>query len=467
MMERKLETAVDLLEILMNFLLFIGLETVADAALNGGKTPVYVLFIPLAAPVLFYLFRRMLNNLPLFLLAHIAVVAALCWLGGFCPMPLLWRIAFTAVGVIYVIISMQIRLKKQEDGEGENAAGFMGVAAVAAFFACSYFGSEAGGARILWLVLVWLAGHWMRSYLANFLGYLQMNRRAAGAMPEKRIFQGGVISAAVYGAFSMVVLTLCSRAALLDKMSALVKQAGLFLLRAFVNFLALFGSETPVEEEMQMPQNTGMQQMMMLPEAEDAPWWMELLDKIVMTAVAIVAIVAIIMLVVMLIRLMIQSFYGRKREKKEIRQEGYVEEEERLERKRNRPEKKIPMVGGTPQQRVRRVFKKTVQQFIKAEGSAPKGSNAANSRLLLDMSEIRKMEEEEREGKAPSGTGALYAKTARELVALCVKGKGSSQEGREEWNAFAALYEKARYAQETVTKEDAKEAARLAGRLGR
>ncbi len=465
-MERKLETAVELLEIWMNFLLFIGLETVIDVGITGGATPVYVLFVPLTAPVLFYLLRKRLNQLPLFLLSHIAVAVFLFWMGGFCPTPLLWRIAFTAVGVIYAVISLQIRLTKQEDGEGEYAAGFMGVAAVAAFFACSYWKNDAGGARIIWLVLLWLAGHWARSYLANFLGYLQMNRRAAGAMPERRIFQGGVISAAAYGMFSLVVLTLCSRAALLDKMSALVKRAGLLLLRAFVNFLALFGSRTPEAEEMQMPESAGMQQMMMLPEAEDAPWWMELIEKIVMTALAFAVIVALIMLAVMVIRLMVQSFYGRKREKKEIRQEGYVEEEERLERKRSRPEKKIPVIGGTPQQRVRRIFKKTVRQTMRTDGAAPGGSGAANSRLLLDMSEIRRLEAEEKEGRAPAGKDGLQAKTAREIAALCAGEKENPLEGGREWYAFAALYEKARYGEEAVTREDAREAARLAGRLG-
>lgn len=464
-MERKLETAVDLLEIVMNFMLFVGIETVADIALGGFSAPVYVLLIPLSAPLLFYLFRRAVNCLPLFLLLHIAVVAALFWLGGFCPTPLLWRISFTAVGVIYAVVSLRIRLTKKEDGEGENAAGFMGVAAVAAFFTCSYLGSEAGGARILWLVLAWLAGHWARSYLANFLGYMQMSQKAAGAMPEKRIFQGGIISVAVYGGFSLVVLTLCSRAALLDKLSVLVKRAGLFLLRVFVNFIALFGSETGQEaEEMPMQESLGAQ-MMMLPEAEEAPWWMELLDKIVITALSVVAIAAFIMLIVMLIRLLIQNFYGRKREKREIRQEGYVEEEERLERKRSRPEQKIPAIGGTPGQRVRRIFKKTVQQIMKEEAAAPKGSGAANSRLLLDMSEIRKMEAEEKEGKKTgAGIGAMHAKTARELAALCAERKGSSGEA---WEDLCALYEKARYTQETVTREDVKEATRLAGRLGR
>lgn len=453
-MERSLKTTAEVLEILLNFTLVLGAETVADAAFGGFSAPVYVLFIPLAAPLLFYAARKHSKNLLLFLAVHAAVIAALNYAGGFLPVPLLWKTAFTAVGVVYAVMSLKIRLTCRGDGEGEASVSFMAIAATALFFGGSRLGGDAACARILWLALLWLPGHWIKDYLENFLNYMKMNRRAAGAMPEKRIFRGGVLLVAGYSGFCLAVLTLYSKTALVARLSGLVRKAGLLLVRLLLRLLLLFhGGEE--EEAVVTAAEGGADPMMFLPAAEETPLWMQILDKILVAAVTVLIIAGLIAAVVMLIRYVIQSFYGREKEKKEIRQEGFVEEEERLEKKKSGASRRVPGIGGTPVQRVRRCFKRAVQDAMKQNNRSRDSAPERKRHGLLSAAG---------EGTLGLTADACGTKTARELAELC--GSVCGQE-KADWEALTALYEEARYAQRAVTKEDAREAERLAGKLRR
>lgn len=428
-MERGLKTTAEVLEILLNFTLVLGLETVADAAFGGLSAPVPALFLPIMAPLVFYAARRWCKNLLLFLALHAAVIAALYYLGGFLPVPLLWRIVFPAVGVIYAVCSLKIRLTSREDGEEEPALGFLAAAAAVFFFGCGRLGSSAGCARILWLALLLLPGHWLKAYLENFLNYMSMNRRAAGAMPEQRIFRGGVFLVALYGGFCLAVLTLYSKTALIKQLSEFVRKAGFFIMRLLVSLLMLFARDVEEEEAVSVVENAAEPGMFM-PAAEEAPLWMQILDKILVTAVSVLIFAGLVAAVVMLVRLVIQLFYGREREKKEIRREGFVEEEERLERKGSKRGRGIPVIGGTPVQRVRRIFQRTVREALK-QNSLPEQH-------------------------------AVSAKTVRELTGLC---RHASLQDPADWDALASLYERARYTEDGVTKEEAREAGRLSGKI--
>lgn len=457
-MERRLKITADVLEILLNFMVFLGLETVADAALGGLSAPVYALFLPLLAPLVFYAARLLSRHLIVFLAIHVAVIAALNCLAGFLPVPLLWKILFTAVGLIYAIMSIRIRLTRQDYSEGEAPAGFMATAAALFFLGCSYLGFKEACARILWLALLWLPGHWMKSYLDNFLYYMKMNRQAAGAMPERRILRGGIISVAIYAGFSFAVLTLYSKTALVARLSELVRKAGYLLLKLFFQFLLLFLEETE-EGKVVSDAAGGMEQMMFAAESAQTPLWMQILDKILVTAVAVMLIAGIIFSLVMLVRFMIRSFYSREKVKKEVRQEGFVEEQERLQERKEPGRMRLFAVGGTPAQRVRRIFKKTVQEL--AKGKAEAGTmDARTARELAALCAGKALKP-----GAAVADGALRARMSGEASPVDVACSPEPETNAAEWNALTALYERARYTQESVTKEDVREAGRLSKAL--
>lgn len=429
-MERSLNAIVDVLAICLNFMVILGLEIVADVSFGKEQTPLYALLLPVCLPLAFYAARKWVRNLALFLAVHAAAVWALIYLADLFPFPLLWKIVFGALGVLYAAISFRIRLTQNDDGEEELTAGFMAVMAVGEFFLCSYLGSDNGCAVILWLALLWLPGHWMRAYLRNFLGYMEMNRQSAGAMPEKRIFRGGVTAVGICGGLALALLSLCARTPLVAWMSKLVRKCGFALLRLLFLFLSLFpaGQEEDVPAAEEVVQQEQM--MMYLPEAEEAPVWMQILDKVLVTAIAVLLLAGIVALIVLLVRYVIRSFYGREREKREVCQEGFVEEEERLGETGEGFPEKLPALLGTPAQKVRRIFKRTVK-------SAAKGREDAG----------------------------IAARTARELAAWCANAEGAPSARINEWEELAALYERARYTEAEVTREDVHKAGRLSHRI--
>lgn len=428
-MERSLNAIVDVLVICLNFMVILGLEIVANVSFGEGRAPLYALLLPLVLPLLFYAFRKWVKNLALFLIVHGAAVFALLYPTKFFPVPMLWKIVFGVVSVIYTAGSFRIRLTWEDDGEGELTEGFMGAAAVGLFFLCSYLKSEEGCAQILWLSLLWLPGHWLAAYLRNFLGYMELNRQSAGAMPEKKILRGGLAAVGIYGGVSMVLLAVCTKTSLVAWLSEQVRRVGIALIKLLFMFLSLFSSE-PEEIAPAAPEVVPDEPMMYLPAAEEAPLWMQLLDKAFTTAMALALLAGAVMLIVWLIRCLIRSFYGRERVKKEVRQEGFVEEEERLNEKKGAIKERIPVIGGTPAQRVRRIFRRTVKAFAK--------------------------------GKEDAG---LSAKTARELAAWCADAELVSPVRTNEWDALTELYERARYTEREVTKEDVREAGRLSYRI--
>lgn len=414
-MRRWIQYSEDFLEIILNFMVVLCLETAADASFGGMSVPVWKLALPVFLPFFFYALRKWAGKLLLFLILHLAAAALLFTTAGNTPFPLLWKIVFAVIGAAYSLHSVKVRVTGDDIAEGEMPAALAGCLAVASFFICSYMRENTGCERITWLTFVWLTLYLLKNYLGNFQAYIDMNKKTSGVMPEDGIFRAGIITAGGYSCLSVLLLILCAQTPLVGWLSEIAGKSGRLLLRLLFMLVTLFaggeGETGPVEEE-EIAQMTGG------PEASIPPAWLQVLDTIVRTAAAIALIAGIIALIVLFARYLIRNFYGRKKEAKEICGEGFLEEEERLGGIKKQREKKLPLIGGTVQQRVRKLFKKTVQE-------------------------------------AYSGEPGLHAMTAREIAGL------EAEWMTEEWELFSDLYERARYAQGQLTWEDVKAAGKL------
>lgn len=434
-MESRLKLIADNLEIILNFMVIMCAE-MAAAAVFGGllrleyEEPVWVLVLPALAPLLFYGARRRMKSLPLFLAAHGLGAAALfylpvffaAYLPSFFPV-LFWRLVYLTVGIVYGIRSIRIRLTRTEDDEGEIGPLFAGSIAAAAFFACSYAGNGVCCARILRTALLWIPGYWIKNYLDNFLTYMKLNQKTAGVMPEKRILRGGMALTGGYAGISLIVLTLCSQTSLVRRLSDLLRRAGYSLLRLFFFLLSKAAGEP--EEISAAARYAGGQLQVMPGEGSAEPSLAaRILEQVLMAAAALLLIAGAVFFMLQAARFIIRQFYGRKKEKKEIRQDGIVEEEERLKDEESGRMRRLPLLGGTPAQKVRRIFKRTVQKAFGREKAEQLG-----------------------------------AKTARELADI------DSGRNAEEWMALAKLYERARYTQQTITGQEVKEAGKLSRRI--
>lgn len=421
-MEHRLKGVEDLLEIVLNFLVVICVETVLDAMV-GGQASIHVLVIPVTAPLVFYAARKWTGSLILFLALHAAVVFALFSLAGQMTGSALWQAGYVMTGIFYSVHSIRIRVTKREDGEGEIPPGLAAAVAVAAFFLCSIQKSDSGCSRILWISLIWLPGLLIRKYLGNYRRYVELNRDTAGTMPEDRIFQSGAVMVGLYSAISIFLLSIGSKTPLVPWLSEMVRRCVRFLLRAFSLLLELLAGMGSPDSAGDGAEN-GMIEMLEGLEDDVPPAWMRILEQILVAAVLILIVLAALFLVSLLIRFLIQGFYGREKTDARIEEKGYVEEEERLEGRRKRDGEQLPFIGGTPDKRVRRIFRRTVQESLKAP----------------EWSEIKSM-------------------TARQLAKLPV---GASEEA---WTELVLLYEHARYTEKEVTAQEARRAGKLSRQI--
>ena len=418
-----LEFMEDLLEIFLNFLAVLCLETALDALVTGASTPAVWLWAPFGAALLLYLVRRTVGNLPLFLLAHAGIVWGLFSLGKETPLPLLWQIAFAVLGVIYAVHSLKIRLAGQRDGDGEIPPAAAAVLAVAASFVCGYAGQEKGTARIIGLCFLWLCGYLLKKYFGNFQAYVGMSRRGTGAMPEKSIFSAGMRLVLVYIAGSILLLFVLTRTPLLDRIAEATGTLAGECLRLFLGLLISLIGEGEGEETVQQAQGAGPDFAGMIQRTQP-PVWLEVLEKILTTAAALAMVAGAVALIVLFVRFLIRAFYGREGKKKEFVREGVVEEEEFLGLSGEKRGRRLLPVGGTSDIRVRRIFFKTAVSVCGKDGAA-----------------------------------RLRRSTARELIDLAPEG------AKEEWKSLAALYERARYSRERITREDVREAGKLSRRI--
>lgn len=418
-----MEDLEDVLEIFLNFLTILCLETALDALVTGTATPVGWLCVPLGAALLFYLVRRAVGNLPLFLLFHAGVVWVLFFAGSKAgPLPVLWQIAFVALGAVYALHSLKVRLTGRRDNEGEIPPSAAAVLAVCACFVCGYMGQENGAQRIIGLCFLWLCGYFLKKYLGNFQRYVGMSRRGTGAMPEKNIFFAGMRLVLAYIAGSLFLLFLLTRTTLLPRIAQAVGMVVRHLLRLFFGLLiALIGEGqaegSAVQEQGSAPDFSGI-----FPYAKP-PVWLEVLEKILTAAVALAMAAGAVALVIWLVRYVIRTFYAREREKREFIREGFVEEEEFLGISGQKRGRRLFLTGGSAEVKVRRIFCKTAASVCGKEEKA------------------------------------LGKSTARELGSFAPKG------AKAEWEALCALYEKARYSDRKIVREDVREAGKLSGRI--
>ena len=470
-MERRLSALVDGMKICLNFLAMACLELAVFNVTNDltdgylrqsygtvaqtvTTAPVFwvQLFLPAVIPFLFYLIRKYSRHLILFLVLHPVVVGTVMFLTNFLPCSIFWKFLYLVVGIAYGVLSARIRLvtrdeleTHREDTEENWPLGAAGVMAFLSFLICSYFGDDAGASGIIWLAFAWMLLNFVVQYLENYLHYVEMSRKTSGSLPEQHIFRAGMTGVGLFTAGSVVLLVVCSKTTLVSKMTQIAKWIGWNLLRAIVWLLTLF--EGGEEEELLLEQQmeSGGNMMEAFGEAAETPWWIEVLEKFAIAVTVILMVALFVLMVYLFVRWLIRQFYGRERKPAEIHAEDFIEEEEPLRREKKRRTAKLPVIGGTAAERIRKIFKKTViAAKIRPEGQnglfrKKKEDNSYKSALLYGSEAYQ---EETRFD--PAG------KTAREL-------SGEQQE----WKRLVSLYEKVRYSDSAADMEEAREAGKL------
>lgn len=458
---KRIEWLRDFLEIILNCMMAIMMEILVLAVLEKPSPGTLCLGFLLLVPIGTYLCRRLIKKLWLFTAAHLALLGILYGLGSaYGSLILLMQLM---LGVLYVILSFVIRLKEdhKKAGEGLISPWFLAAGALTVFLVCGKMQCLWGQELLVQLALVYIFLLIPLKYLDNFERFISVNRSSAESIPEQGIFTMGASVIAGYSIFSVIALWLLAKTDAAGKAADLMKKIGLLLLKLIRWFFDKLPRESAVEEvETVVEEVVEEAPQMMYMEATETPLWAEVFWKILEYAAFALVIAGGCFVLYRFLRLILARFYEKHSKNEEEISAIVPETREWLFKKDKKKQEKQPLFGRTPAMKIRRLFERTVNTWP-----------FAKERQTADP-----LKWEKEVSQRPD----LRAKTVQEIVELACGAKGKqpkkgaeksgfmepeNETGLSDWQQFAKLYKKARYSEETVTREDLQQAKRLAGRL--
>ena len=387
MENKRLRYSMQILEVVMNFLVIFCLETVVFSSFSNleglvGETGALVKapgilrqLLFLAVPLLFLLIREKAGHFLTFVACHAVLAAAAVFLLGDGVMQ---RVVFCVLAAGYLLRSFQLRISRQEVGEGQLGPVAGGIAAGGSFLLCAYLGQETACGRIVNTALIYTFFYFVYAYLEHLVQFVKFNRSSNAHIPvRKMLVQGGGL-AAVFGVIAVCILGAGTNNRLVRGMMDLVKTAAYYIARAIavcISFLlSLFSGK---EGEMIEDGAAAGQMDMGLSEAAATPAWLDVLIKITEYLMAALTIALICFLLYRLVLAAVKKFYEKGIVQDE--EEGQATEiRESLDRRRKKKEKEkpLPFLTRTPEQKIRKYFIRTVRKL-----GAPKDCRTARELL--------------------------------------------------------------------------------------
>lgn len=241
MENKRLRYSMQILEVVMNFLVIFCLETVVFSSFSNleglvGETGALVKapgilrqLLFLAVPLLFLLIREKAGHFLTFVACHAVLAAAAVFLLGDGVMQ---RVVFGVLAAGYLVRSFQLRISRQEVGEGQLGPVAGGIAAGGSFLLCAYLGQETACGRIVNTALIYTFFYFVYAYLEHLVQFVKFNRSSNAHIPvRKMLVQGGGL-AAVFGVIAVCILGAGTNNRLVRGMMDLVKTAAYYIARA-------------------------------------------------------------------------------------------------------------------------------------------------------------------------------------------------------------------------------------------
>lgn len=412
-----------ILEILNYIIMVMILRAVFS--LFPSETPHFITYSLFAAvPLFFYFIRVKILSIWLFTLFHILTLILVYIIFND---SIVQRIAFLILTLLYVIYSTYIKIAVytnplQLDYNIKNISPIITVV-IATF---SYLITNNNSTIIIIIVLIVL--HLIYHYLSSFLHYININRRSAGSMPLKEII---TIDFPLITGFTL--LTALAMAAVAGRnIIAGIAEGLIETLRRFLRRLPINTHseiETEVNDPIRLPSSPIPDEIYRhYPPRTEI--FFQILNNLI-TIISTIIIIALTILIIGLIIAQIKAAFARRTPKaKEQPEDQPIDIIEKLKRiKQQKPTAKRRLFR-TPDEKIRRIFVNTI---TKKAAETPDNIKAKT---------------------------LLTSGTVREMATLFPPHKDPQTLPN-----FITLYEKARYAQQTCTPKDVKQAKHLSNLL--
>lgn len=433
MNNKRLDTISEVMEIILNFCVVLCLELAVQGASGRREELGWHYFYMFFLAAALYACRKYCRKFLLFLLLHAGIFVLYLW-----PVreDIVWLCTAALLAVIYEGHSLKVRIKSRWSAEGVFYIPFAGASAAGAFVLCGHFDWKYGQDRILWIVIFYIFLLFLYQYLENYLGFLDVNRRSSGKIPEKNMFQNGAVLMVFFSLGTGLLIFLAAGSGLFDVLTEGMKSLLWGIARIIGKLLAQDTEEVPQEITGQ-PAAEGAAPVMP-GEYSPPPEWLVLLQNLLMYLVQAALVIAAVYLLFRLIRWLIHEFYKEK--PGEEKEEALFEEwAEKITRDRKKDRKLFRRFTGNSQEKVRYIYEKSVA--------------SAAEKLEFEKQKLSPLTVEEIE------------ETMRE--AAIFREESEKKDWKRGWRGLSALYEQARYGKEAVDKEKVREALLYQGLLRR
>lgn len=400
MKKRAIEIASDLLLSFQNHCAMAAIAMTLTGVC-GFDTPLLGLWIALwGIPVYLYVTRLRVQNFFGFFFVQLLPVVVACVVKA----PTGLKLIILCMTVFYVISSIKVRF-----AEIPAEMVFMPVVSVCiiggTYIVEDFFLAKGWGKHYLFLAFLYLIIYFFYYFLSRYLSFVLVNKNSASNIPELEILVSGMKQTGVYVTCGITIMLLSVNIEWLSYIIGVLGRGILAVIRFFVSFLVL--DTTEPEKTPQAQGNSGGMEGF-LEKGEAHPFWI-FLEKVVMAAVLIGMVVLVIVGIIKGYQFLRKNF--RKIEKKHQEMQDGIDIRESCE---------IESAGGerlrwfsflNNTEKIRKIYRKRVLK---------------NKSLIV--------------GEA--GSKELEYLTAKEC---CDKISADS---------LKAIYEKARYSNESITAED-------------
>ncbi|MBE7043796.1 MAG: hypothetical protein E7399_09970 [Ruminococcaceae bacterium] len=317
-MKRKwIETCQTLLITQMNHWIIITAVMTVLGLFKEERTHLLLWFVFGIVPIMLFFVRESIRNFFLFFAIHMVLPVAAVYLTGLLlSEDIVLRIILIALTVIYVIWSIVIRLKSKKNSENLIpplvAICAMGILTLIENLQCK----RGWEWYYLLMAILYLSGYFINFFMNNYLRFLSVNESSAAVMPEQEIFSSGMKQTVLFTIAGVLVLFLTANVKWVSYVLSWVGNVLLVVLRAF---FSLFSKEESEEVPVFVMQEQVAPDMSGLAEGGKSGLLWLILEKIIMTLVAVGIVALIVFAVVMFFRFLWNHFHeARKGEEQKI-----------------------------------------------------------------------------------------------------------------------------------------------------
>lgn len=424
-MNRKLETAKNLLAEILNYLIVFAMGTVfltdfAKAAANKAE-----LFAAVLLPLAFYAIREKCRSFCLFLFLHMLPCAFVIF---FYEGSIFQKIWLFLAALFLAVSSFG---KKMQGGKMGMEAVFPPVfgAVIWGLYLIDQRQGEGACAELLcYTAAGFMTGYFLYYFLRQFLHYMEINNRTTENIPVNHVFGSSALLAGGFAAIAGTVMLLCGEREWMNRVGEAVHRAVIGFLTFLLSLLIKGETEENVisagyEAPGVMPWDIG--------KAVEPPFILKILEVVLGIMALGAAAVLIVMTFLGIVRL-IRERFAQRMKLRLFEDEVHTDQVEKI--KRNKKSSRTGNDEGllkrakrvlSPEERIRRIYRRTMEKGLAS------------------------LDEKSRESFPMTGTPREW----------CLKLFG---EQKNEALAFAGLYEKARYGSGLCDGEDVKKARKLA-----